>query len=155
MRALLGSIIGSRNEDIPRYKSIYEKLFKEKTLEKNAKWTQTIGKIKPLPDEQKEAQKIKQRMDKAKENRAKASGGAKAHDAPGSMADLQKMILAKKDNAFGKFLNYMEEKYKDVPEENIGGKAKNLQQGRKRAKKLEELADVKPQSGGKKRKIEE
>ena len=27
------------------------------------------------------------------------------------MADLEKMILAKKDNAFGGFMNYMENKY--------------------------------------------
>ena len=27
------------------------------------------------------------------------------------MADLEKMILAKRDNAFGGFLNYMENKY--------------------------------------------
>lgn len=55
MRGLLENIIGSRNEDIPRYKEIFENLFKEKVLEKNAKWTQTIGKVRNLPDELKEA----------------------------------------------------------------------------------------------------
>lgn len=81
-------------------------------------------------------------MDKAKEKRAKASGSGP--DAPGSMADLQKMILAKRDNAFGKLLNYMEDKYKDVPDDEFGGKSKNLKQGRKRAKKADDAADLNP-----------
>lgn len=91
-------------------------------------------------------------MEKAKETRAKASG--KNPEAPGSMADLQKMILAKRDNAFGKLLNYMEDKYKDVPDEEFGGKSKNLKNGRKRAKKQDEMPDVINPMDGKKRKVE-
>jgi hypothetical protein len=32
------------------------------------------------------------------------------------MQDLEKMILAKRNNAFGGFLNYMEDKYGDKPD---------------------------------------
>lgn len=33
------------------------------------------------------------------------------------MADLEKMILAKRENAFGGFLNYMESKYGNMGED--------------------------------------
>jgi len=52
------------------------------------------------------------------------------------------MIMAKRENAFGKFLNYIEDKYKttaDDEAEDFGAKPKNLKQSRKRAKKSEDL----------------
>ena len=52
------------------------------------------------------------------------------------------MIMAKRENAFGKFLNYIEDKYKttaDDEAEDFGAKPKNLKQSRKRAKKFEDF----------------
>ena len=48
-------------------------------------------------------------MDRAKQNRKNAEKGPQA----GSMDELRQMILAKKNQAFGGFLNYMEDKYGD------------------------------------------
>lgn len=47
---------------------------------------------------------------------------------PESFGDLEKMILAKRDNAFGGFLNYMEDKYakEEKPKENSAGKKRKL-----------------------------
>lgn len=67
-----------------------------------------FGKAKKLSDEFKEAKNSK-RMGTAIHNRVMAAGEAQA---PGSMEDFQQMILAKRVNAFGKFLVYSEEKYK-------------------------------------------
>jgi len=72
VRGLLENLIGSRNEDIERYRQIYERLFSEKSLVKNTKYSQTIGKVKRLPEEAKEAEKVKDRLKNAKEKRAKA-----------------------------------------------------------------------------------
>jgi len=46
---------------------------------------------------------------------------------PESFGDLEKMILAKRNNAFGGFLNYMEDKYAN--EENLSGKKRKLPKG--------------------------
>jgi hypothetical protein len=43
---------------------------------------------------------------------------------PDSFGDLEKMILAKRNNAFGGFLNYMEDKY--AKEEKPAGKKRKL-----------------------------
>lgn len=55
-----------------------------------------------LPDEKKEAKSEKVKIKQKLEKQAKTSN---------SMEDLEKMILAKRNNAFGGFLNYMEDKY--------------------------------------------
>ena len=62
-------------------------------------------------DEKAEAKKEKQKIKQAKANKAAAAGG--------SMDDLAKMILAKRDNAFGGFVNYMEQKYGGDQEDDI------------------------------------
>lgn len=55
------------------------------------------------------------------------------------MADLENMILAKRDNAFGGFLNYMEDKYaekpnkkRQLPKENNEKEVKNDKNEKKR-----------------------
>ena len=57
-----------------------------------------------LKDEKAEAKAEKSRLKKKKEKE-------------NSMADLEKMILARKGNAFGGFMNYMEKKYGGDEEE--------------------------------------
>lgn len=105
VKGLLEHIIASENDDIPRFLEFYEKMFKEGKLEKTAKFTKTRGSVKRLADEKVDAKKEKEKMKKAKANREAAEGGG------GGMADLQAMILAKRGNAFGNFVNYMENKY--------------------------------------------
>ena len=57
-----------------------------------------------------------------KEEKEKKGGG-------GSMADLEKMILAKRGNAFNGFLNYMTDKYGGDEEEPQVGKKKRAKKG--------------------------
>ena len=80
----------------------------------------TKKKVRLLPDEQKEATTEKEKIKQAKANRAKAEG-------VGSMADLEKMILAKRDNAFGGFLNYMADKYGGEEEPKVSKKRKQAE----------------------------
>lgn len=59
MTSILECIPLSENKDIERYMKIYDKLFKEKVLKKNKKFTETKNKIKLLnvnAEEQKEAE---------------------------------------------------------------------------------------------------
>ena len=44
------------------------------------------------------------------------------------MEDLEKMILAKRENAFGGFLNYMENKYGDKPDKGKPGKKRTAKE---------------------------
>ena len=64
----------------------------------------TKSRIKLLPDEKAEA-----KVEKQKIKDKKSCGG---------MGDLEKMILAKRDNTYKGFLGYMEQKYcQDEPDE--------------------------------------
>jgi len=107
MKGLLEHIIASENCDIPRFIEFFNNCFKDGSLKKNAKFDQTKEKIRLLPDEKVEAKAEKQKIKEAKANRAAAEQAKSG----GSIADLEQMILAKRDNAFGGFLNYMENKY--------------------------------------------
>ena len=71
-------------------------------------------KVELLPDEKKEA---KQEKAKIKQKQAKEAG---------SMGDLEKMILAKRGNAFGGFMNYMEDKYGKDDDKAKGKKKRKL-----------------------------
>ena len=104
MRGILEHIIAAENEDIPRFLEFFERMFKEGKLEKTSKFTKTKNAVRQLADEKADAIKEKEKMKKAKANRKAAEGG-------GSMADLQAMIMAKRENAFGGFMNYMQDKY--------------------------------------------
>ena len=104
MTGLLEHIIASENSSIERFMKFYEDMFDKQILERTELFDKTKNKVKLLPDEKADAKKEKKKIKEAKQNRAKAEAG-------GSMADLEKMILAKRDNAFGGFVNYMEEKY--------------------------------------------
>ena len=67
------------------------------------------------------------------------------------MADLEKMILAKKQGQFNGFLNYMESKYGDVAEdEEEDVKAKNVNSKRIKKGKTSEKNES---SGQKRRKM--
>lgn len=81
------------------------------------KFNQTKTKIQLLPDEQKEAKAEKANI---KQKAAKSAGG--------SMEDLEKMILAKRENAFGGLLNYMESKYGDKPDKGKPGKKRTAKE---------------------------
>ena len=63
------------------------------------------------------------------------------------MEDLEKMILAKRDNAFGGFVNYMESKYGGVDE----NEEPNNQESKKRSKPSNDNKTTK--SGNKKKKM--
>ena len=58
------------------------------------------------------------------------------------MADLEKMILAKKENAFGGFVNYMENKYGGMEDEEP-----------KKKNKKRKATNGAEAAGGKKRKL--
>ena len=143
VRGILEHIIASSNDDIPRFIEYYERMFSEKTLEKTKKFEKTKKEIKLLPDEKDDAMKEKDKIKKAKANKAAAAGG--------SMADLEKMILAKKENAFGGFMNYMENKYGGEDHENNEG---NLSKKRSTASGGSEKATDQPNKKNKKRKVQ-
>ena len=97
---ILEFIICSTNEDLPRFLEFYETKIKEGILEKTANYEKSKKKIELLPDEKAEAKAEKQKL-KAKKEKA----------ASGNMADLEKMILAKRQNGFTSFLDNLEKKY--------------------------------------------
>lgn len=66
-------------------------------LKRTKKFESTKARIAMLPDERAEAKREKQKM--------------KAEKGKGSMADLEKMILARKGDSFKGFMGYMEAKY--------------------------------------------
>ena len=86
----------SRNEDLPRFIEFYEKQIKEGQLELTKAFAKSKGKVSLLPDEKVEAKAAKKQLQKKKES---------------NMADLEKMILAKRENTFNSFLSTMEKKY--------------------------------------------
>ena len=79
--------------------------------------------MKQLADEKAEALGEAEKIKTAKANKKGANGG--------SFADLEKMILAKKDNAFGGFMNYMETKYGGAEDEELDGESPK-KKGKKR-----------------------
>jgi hypothetical protein len=90
-----------------------------------AKYEKSKKSIKLLPDETAEAKKEKKLLKEESAKRAakKGPGGA------GSMADLEAMILAKKENSFKGFMGYMEAKYGgaiDEDDEEDSGKNKRV-----------------------------
>ena len=105
VRGLLENIIASRNKDIPRFIEFFEKQIKEGTLKTTKKFETSKNKVKHLADEEKDAEVELEKVDLAKKNKAGKQPKA------GGMGDLESMILAKRENAFGGFLNYMEGKY--------------------------------------------
>jgi len=101
---ILEEIICSTNDDVPRFLTFLDKAIAEGKLTTTKKFTKSRGTIKLLPDERVEAKQEKNRIkaEKAKANEKKAGG---------SMADLEKMILSRRENNFNGFLNYMTDKY--------------------------------------------
>ena len=108
VKHILQSIICSTNEDVPRFIAFFDEQLAAGHLKRTKRYDATKSKVESLPDEKAEAKQEKKRLKAEKEK--KLGGG-------GSMADLEKMILAKRDNAFGGFLNYMTEKYGGDEEE--------------------------------------
>lgn len=103
---ILEEIICSENGDIERFVAFFDGQIKEGILKKTKRFEQSRGAVKLLPDEKAEAKKEKKKLQEESEKKVAAKkGGA------GSMADLEKMILAKKENNFNGFLSYMEAKY--------------------------------------------
>ena len=89
----------SENEDLPRFVKFFEESFKLNLIEKTEAYEISKDKVSLMEDEKSEAKKEKAKLKKKKQGKEN------------SMADLEKMILARKGNAFGGFMNYMEQKY--------------------------------------------
>ena len=88
------------NEDVPRFLEFFDLKIQEGVLKKTASYDKSKKKIELLPDEKLEAKAEKQKL-KAKKEKA----------ANGNMADLEKMILAKRQNGLSSFINNLEKKY--------------------------------------------
>lgn len=73
------------NEDAPRFLEFFDRKIQEGVLKKTASFEKSRKKIELLPDEKAEAKAEKQKL-KAKKEKA----------ANNNMADLEKMILAKR-----------------------------------------------------------
>jgi hypothetical protein len=97
--SILECIVCSENSDIERFVKFFEEEIKAKNLPHYKAFDKTKKHIKLLPEEKDEAKKEKKNLKGKKES------------AKNSMADLEKMILAKREKGFGGFLNYMEAKY--------------------------------------------
>ena len=113
----------SENEDLPRFIKFYEESFKLKLIEKTEAFEISKSKVNMMADEKAEARAEKAKLKKKKQEKEN------------SMADLEKMILARKGNAFGGFMNYMEKKYggdqeMDMPGEEAFQKAANKKRKR-------------------------
>ncbi len=102
---ILEEIICSENDDIARFVAFFEEKIKQGTIKRTKKFDATKAKVKLLPDEKAEAKEEKKKI-----KTEKAKKGS-------SMADLEKMILAKRETGFKGFLNYMESKYGGEEEE--------------------------------------
>lgn len=108
MTNILQYIISSTNDEIPRYIKFYEAKIEEGLLEPSKVFDKTKDKVERLPDEVAEAKKEKQKRKQKMQNKEN------------SVADLEKMILAKRNNAGGGFLNYLEKKYGADEEPDLG-----------------------------------
>jgi curved DNA-binding protein CbpA len=64
IKKILEWIPFSKNEDVPRYIKIYEKLFKNKTLTKNKKFEESKDKVQLLKEDAEEAKEAAQEMEK-------------------------------------------------------------------------------------------
>ena len=64
IKKILEWIPFSKNEDVPRYIKIYEKLFKNKTLTKNKKFEESKNKVQLLKEDAEEAKEAAQEMEK-------------------------------------------------------------------------------------------
>lgn len=119
---ILEEIMCSHNEDVPRFIAFFDKQIAEGKLTNTKKYIKSKGAIKLLPDEKVEAKQEKNRIkaEKAKANDKKMAGG--------SMADLEKMILSKRENNFNGFLNYMTDKYGN-DDEDQQAKKKRVKKG--------------------------
>ena len=85
------------NEDIPRFMEFFDLKIQAGILKKTASFDKSRKKIELLPDERAEAKSEKQNL-KAKKEKA----------TNGNMADLEKMILAKRQNGLSSFINNLE-----------------------------------------------
>lgn len=99
---ILECIMCSNNEDGPRFIKFFEEKIEEGLIERNKEYDVSKKKVRQLADEKDEAKKEKKKL---KEKKANKGGGA------GDMASLESMILAKRQNAQGGFMAYMENKY--------------------------------------------
>ena len=103
---ILQCIMCSENADLPRYIEFFEGAIAKGEIDQTHLFQVSKGNVVELEDEASEAKaekkKLKNKKKAGKENKAAAGG---------SMADLEAMILAKRDNAAGGFLSYMTNKY--------------------------------------------
>ena len=88
----------STNDDVPRFLEFFERQITLGLLQSNPKFIKSKGNIAMLADERAEAKAEKEKIKKRK---------GPSNDT----ADLEKMILAKRQGAFQGFLNNLEQKY--------------------------------------------
>ena len=139
---ILECIMCSENEDLPRFIKFFEESFSLNLIEKTKAYELSKSKVAMLVDEKAEAKAEKAKLKKKKKEKEN------------SMADLEKMILARKGNAFGGLMNYMEKKYggqqdeMDLPSEEAF--AKNA---KKKTKRQTDKTTEAPSTGKKRRLI--
>jgi hypothetical protein len=104
MTAIVESIICSDNTDVPRFIQFFEDSINQDLIERTKTFDTTKKHIRLLPDEKAEAKQEKQKMKAQKQEKANKGGAS-------DMAGLEAMILAKRENAMGGFMSYMENKY--------------------------------------------
>ena len=110
---ILQCIMCSENADLPRYVAFYEAAIARGDIEETGLFAASKTRVVTLEDEAGEAKAEKKKL-KAKKKPGKENSGG--------MDSLEAMILAKRSNQAGGFLNYMESKYctgdqEDLPDE--------------------------------------
>ena len=116
---ILQCIMCSENEDLPRFIEFYEASIASGDIESTPLFQVSKTNTVQLDDEREEAKAEKNKIKKAKKKGGKENT---VNSGAGDMASLESMILAKRNNAGGGFLNYMQSKYcegedEDLPDE--------------------------------------
>ena len=99
--AIIECIMCSDNDDVQRFVKFFEEQIKAGELERTKAFDKSKNSIRKLENEAAEAKKEKAKL---KQKKAAKAGG-------GDFASLEAMILAKRNNAEGGFMAYMEQKY--------------------------------------------
>lgn len=100
---ILQCIMCSENEDLPRFIAFYEAAIAAGDLEQTDLFKHSKTRVVVLEDEAAEAKQEKAKLKKQKKQKSGKENN--------SMASLEAMILAKRNNAASGFMSYMEKKY--------------------------------------------
>lgn len=100
---ILECIMCSENDDLPRFIEFYESQIAKGELEAYPAFSKSKNEVVMMEDEAELAKAEKKKLKKKKAGKENAGNS--------SMASLEAMILAKRNNAATGFLSYMEKKY--------------------------------------------